>query len=132
MLLCLRISVEGLEAPLQDEGDLLNLSLEDKLQRLFVDVLSLGRLLREHLVTGEERLNGLDTDGNKVGPGYVANVVLICECEEDADIVFAEVVGGKQLEGFIELHIGKLTSLGNVSLGEEFREGALQSLNETR
>lgn len=132
MLLGLRIGIEGLKAPLQDERDLRDLSLEDKLQRLFVNLLSLCTLLGEHLVAGKERLDSLDTDRNEVSPGNVANTVLVSESEKDTNIIFAEVIGRKQLEGFIELHVGKLTALGNISLGEKFRQGSLESFDETR
>lgn len=130
VLLCLSVGVKSLEPPLQDERDLLNLSFEDKLQSLFVDLLSLSGLLSEHLVARKEGLDSVDTDRDKVGPGDVANVVLISEGEEHTDVVLAKVISRKQLKGLIELHVGELTAASHISLRKEESESALERLDK--
>ena len=130
MLLGISISVESLEAPLEDESDLLDLGIEDKLERLFIDFLRLGGLLSEHLVSRKERLDSIDADGDEVCPGDIADVVLVSEGEEDADVVLAQVIGGQQLERIVELHVRQLPTLRHVRLRKQQSQSALKRLNE--
>ena len=72
VLLSLGVCIVPLESALKDQIYGGNLSLEDVLQCLFIDLLDVRSLLGKHLVAGKECFDCVNADGNKVLPGNVA------------------------------------------------------------
>jgi len=131
VLLGLSIGVVGRETSLKDQVNGLNLSFKDELERVLVDLLVGGGLLGKDLVTGQEGLDRLDADWDEIGPGDVSDAILVSQGQEYTDVILLEVVGRKQFESLVELHVGELTTTGNICLLEENGEGALERRDES-